>query len=630
MNKDTPNARDFPDTPVFEPRHSIVSRAIIACATIICFTLLGILGNTYMTDALEGDAEAINVAGSLRMQAWRLTATAASEPARLQADIEVLDTTLQSAVLQSALKRHEASALPELHAAVVNQWQQSMRPLLVAAEPSAQPSKQSFREQVPVFVDLLDGIVTSLQHLSERNLAVIHAIQLGTLLVVLVSACLLIFDLRRHLAGPLRQLTTLAHQVSHGDFSGRIRLGSGTELDLLARTLNRMNEELAGLYADMESKVNDKTAELTRSNAALHLLFDSARMLYNQPDDPVRMMARSLAGVRQALGCGPVSLCLNSGAGAGNYAAVTSEGVEPPPYCRLSSCAECPAELPGALLAHGSQLTSFTLHSRHTHFGSLRVEQPANEPLLPWQEQVLVTLADLYAASLSLANLGQHQARLALMEERAVIARELHDSLAQALSAQKLQLARLKRQVELGCGPEELAETREQIEQGLSAAYRQLRELLTTFRIQVNEPGLKPALQATVKVFSRNSGIEINLDYQLDHCPLTPNEEVHCLQIAREAMSNVLKHAQADHCWITLRQDDNGIVSLSIEDDGIGIPDMTSPEGHYGLSILRERASSLSGTLEIARRMDSGTQILAQFPPAYRIAVPKQEHAVYE
>ncbi|MEH6387348.1 type IV pili methyl-accepting chemotaxis transducer N-terminal domain-containing protein [Pseudomonas profundi] len=625
MTQDTIQSTDVSGTADTKPRHSIVSRAIIACAIIICITLLGILGNSYVTSALEGDAEAINVAGSLRMQAWRLAATADADSARLQSHVEKMQATLESPILQAAMDRHRASALPALHEAVVDHWQRGMRPLLVDKTPQI----QSLGEQVPVFVNLLDGIVATLQRLSERNLAMIQRVQLGTLLVVLLSTCALILDLRKHLATPLRQLTALAHQVSRGDFTGRMRAGSGTELDLLASTLNKMNEELASLYADMETKVNDKTAELTRTNAALHLLFESARTLYNQPADPVRMMARSLAAVRQALGCGPVSLCLNSGAGGGNYAAVTSEGSEPPHYCKLSSCAECPADLADSGLECMDRLTSFELHSGSTHLGSLRVEQPVGEPLQAWQEQVLVTLADLYAASMSLANLGQQQARLALMEERAVIARELHDSLAQALSAQKLQLARLKRQVENGCGPSELAETREQIEQGLAAAYRQLRELLTTFRIQVNEPGLKPALQATVKEFSRNSGVDITLDYQLDHCPLSPNEEVHCLQIAREALSNVIKHAQAGQCWIQLKQDDKGIVSVQVEDDGIGIAETTSPEGHYGLSILHERASSLGGTLHIYRREAGGTKILVNFPPDYRIVVPR-EHAAHE
>jgi len=117
----------------------------------------------------------------------------------------------------------------------------------------------------------------------------------------------------------------------------------------------------------------------------------------------------------------------------------------------------------------------------------------------------------------------------------------------------------------------QLDDSVQQIDQGLNAAYRQLRELLTTFRIKVNEPGLRPAVQATIEEFGANSGLQILSDYRLDHCPLTPNEEVHCLQIIREALSNVVKHAEADRCWLSLTQDSNGTIHVRIEDDGIGI-----------------------------------------------------------
>ena len=82
-------------------------------------------------------------------------------------------------------------------------------------------------------------------------------------------------------------------------------------------------------------------------------------------------------------------------------------------------------------------------------------------------------------------------------------------------------------------GQAQLDDSVQQIDRGLNSAYRQLRELLTTFRIKVNEPGLKPALQATIEEFGANSGLHIESDFQLDHCPLTPNEEVHCRSSAR-------------------------------------------------------------------------------------------------
>lgn len=169
----------------------------------------------------------------------------------------------------------------------------------------------------------------------------------------------------------------------------------------------------------------------------------------------------------------------------------------------------------------------------------------------------------------------------------------------------------------------QLDDSVQQIDQGLNAAYRQLRELLTTFRIKVNEPGLRPAVQATIEEFGANSGLQILSDYHLDHCPLTPNEEVHCLQIVREALSNVVKHAEAEHCWLSLMQDNNGTIHIKIEDDGIGIRPEEQRAGHYGLIILLERANSLNGTINIGLRPAGGTLVYLSFPPAYRRLSPE-------
>ena len=600
-------------------RHSIVFNTLVAFVVIIGVSLVSMLASLYLADALEGDAEAINQAGSLRMQAYRLAFTAEhGSQALLYERIETLQQTLRSPSLRSALHRHDGTHLPVLHAAVSLHWEQGMRPLL-----DAQPARlEEYRREAPAFVNELDTFVRTLQEASEGKLSVIRALQAGTLFVIVVIAFVLIYGLHNNLATPLRSLTRMARDIGKGDFSGQVQIPGDTELSLLARTLNQMSQELAGLYADMEQKVDDKTAALTRSNATLQLLFDSARMLYSKPDDPTQMMGAQLSKVQQILDTGPISLCLNRSSEAGSHTAMTSHNLRPPEYCQLPQCEACPVNQTGRLPT-GEELLTFELRSGPDELGSLRVASRTGEPLQPWQTLPLTTLADLFAASLSLARLGQKQARLALMEERAVIARELHDSLAQALAAQKLQLARLKRLMQKQSDQAQLDDSVQQIEQGLNSAYRQLRELLTTFRIKVNEPGLKPALYATVQEFSANSGLQVESDYQLDHCPLTPNEEVHCLQIVREALSNVVKHAEAEHCWLSLTQDSVGTIHVKIEDDGVGIRLEEQRAGHYGLIILRERANSLNGTINIGRRPAGGTLVYLRFPPAYRHISPE-------
>ncbi len=130
------------------------------------------------------------------------------------------------------------------------------------------------------------------------------------------------------------------------------------------------------------------------------------------------------------------------------------------------------------------------------------------------------------------------------MEERATIARELHDFIAQSLSCMKMQVSRLQMQ---GDGlPESSRELLSQIRNELNASWAQLRELLTTFPLlQSTEPGLRPALEASCEEYSANIGFPVKLDYQLPPRLVPSHQAIHLLQIAREALSNALKHSQA-------------------------------------------------------------------------------------
>jgi two-component system nitrate/nitrite sensor histidine kinase NarX len=103
------------------------------------------------------------------------------------------------------------------------------------------------------------------------------------------------------------------------------------------------------------------------------------------------------------------------------------------------------------------------------------------------------------------------------------------------------------------------------------------------------------------------------LDNRLPASLLGPNEEIHVLQIVREALSNVVRHSEAAHAWLSLTATDSGI-EVTLEDDGRGIEARAVPRGHYGLSIMRERAASLRGALEIGPGPAGGTRVRLAFP----------------
>lgn len=209
-------------------------------------------------------------------------------------------------------------------------------------------------------------------------------------------------------------------------------------------------------------------------------------------------------------------------------------------------------------------------------------------------------------------NRAQKQAeQLLLMEERATIARELHDSLAQSLSYLKIQVTLLKRQVDDTAPATSIIRD---IDEGLSGAYTQLRELLSTFRLTIKETHFGEALRVMLSPLEAQSSALITIDNQLSSLHLEAHHQVHLLQLIREAVLNAIKHASATAITVRCQQHDE-TVTISIQDDGLGFDPNDDKLNHYGLAIMTERASRLHGTLTINTAKGEGCTVTLHFTP---------------
>ncbi|OZA11524.1 MAG: histidine kinase, partial [Hydrogenophilales bacterium 17-62-8] len=272
----------------------------------------------------------------------------------------------------------------------------------------------------------------------------------------------------------------------------------------------------------------------------------------------------------------------------------------------------------------GRRVLSLPLQDTEHHYGVLQLEMPPGRELAPWQTQLLDALSRHIGIAIGTARRAEQSRRLSLLEERAALARELHDSLAQSLAYMKIQVSRLKpllpapdpAQTQPGAGGA-ASEVLDELREGLNSAYRQLRELLTTFRLRIEGEGLAAALQTTVAEFSSRGDIPIALEAHLGGCTLSPNEEIHALQIVREALSNVLNHAQAKQAEVKVLCNSDGSVSATIIDDGIGLQQSAGVH-HYGMAIMDERAKHLGGQLSVENLPALGTRVTLHFMPASR------------
>jgi two-component system nitrate/nitrite sensor histidine kinase NarQ len=108
---------------------------------------------------------------------------------------------------------------------------------------------------------------------------------------------------------------------------------------------------------------------------------------------------------------------------------------------------------------------------------------------------------------------------------------------------------------------------------------------------------------------------KIHLHCRIASQALNAQQQVHVLQIIREAVLNAIKHANAQAITIRCEVSPDGNNKITILDDGSGIDSLDEPEGHYGLTIMHERATRLGGALQIGRGALQGTEVCLTFPP---------------
>ncbi len=208
---------------------------------------------------------------------------------------------------------------------------------------------------------------------------------------------------------------------------------------------------------------------------------------------------------------------------------------------------------------------------------------------------------------------GQLQS-LAVVEERARIAREMHDGLAQILGYLSLEVQTLDALVRQGNTEATLGALR-QARERITAAQADVRENILSLRTTLaGDAGLLPSLEQYLEEFSVQTGIDAHLASEVDVSRLSPLAETQLVRIVQEALANVRKHAAARQVQIRLVARD-GCLGVTVTDDGVGFDRV--PNGkHFGLQTMRERAESVGGGLTVTSAPAQGTQVTFWLPLA--------------
>jgi signal transduction histidine kinase len=200
-------------------------------------------------------------------------------------------------------------------------------------------------------------------------------------------------------------------------------------------------------------------------------------------------------------------------------------------------------------------------------------------------------------------------------DERAQIAAYLHDDLAQLLFRLSLQVDIAKRHLSTG-SDDEVAKDLELIRDTKTRTNEMVRALIRDLhRSPLGRAGLGEALKSFTQDVGGSSGVKFNIE--VADLPLPPPIALLMYHISREAVMNALKHSRASNINISLEPHDD-VVDLCIADDGVGFEaEGPGPEGHFGLTMMRDRAQVAGGTFKIESTAGEGTTITATFAQSW-------------
>ncbi len=440
-------------------------------------------------------------------------------------------------------------------------------------------------------------------------------------LAVVVPTAIVAVGVRR-ITKPIGELSRAARQVAEGQFDQRIVAPAGGELEELVEQFNLMAEQLQESYAHLEQKVADRTRELATVNAiaaeasssldlkevlgsALQQILDVMGMergeafrVDEESGDLVLMAHRGLSDeVVRRTSRHPLRACPAGQA--------TEEGK---PVVR--HIAACPAsEWKELMLREGIRLVvSIPLQAKGKRVGVIDLQALTPRAVTPEELSLLTAIGQQIGLAVENARLYEQAQQLAIVRERSRLARDLHDSVTQALYGATLTAEAAARQLSMG-QTDRAAEHLREIRTSTQSALREMRLLIFELRPgALKRDGLAAALQARLEAVEQRGGLATELNV-LGPLRLSAETEVGLYRIAQEALNNVLRHAHARRVVVSLEQR-NSLVTLEVADDGQGFDPAAARSGSgFGLCGIEERAARLGGRLSIDSPPGGGSRV---------------------
>lgn len=608
---------------------NLTAKLVATGVTFLVLALASIGLTLWVTWNLEGGAAAVNEAGRMRMQTYRLALNLSTrhDHAETQAFVESFDESL--ALLESGDPSRPlfvpwSSASRERFAAVQEHWR-GLREVWAAGT----PPEAELRGQADAFVGLVDGFVTSIEDEIARWTAVLHLFQLAMMALAIGSAVAMLYAGYLFVLNPLARLKRGLALVQQGDLSARVEVETRDEFGELSAGFNEMAQTLQELYGSLEQKVVEKTQRLEVKRQRLADLYEVSAFLARAPT--LDALAQGFAEKVRRITRADASSVRWADEGNERYLLLAHDNL-PATLAEDEACLEtasCHCGQASALA--GTRVIPIALatptpldHCRKAGFATvLSVPAKLHDRVLGEfnlffrtatelsgeDRDLLDTLASHLASAIESLRASALEREAAVSEERSLLARELHDSIAQSLAFMKIQVQLLRQATHKqdAAGVERIVG---ELDTGVRECYADVRELLVHFRTRTSEEDIEPALRTTLQKFEHQTGLSTRLEVEGHGVPLAPDVQVQVLHIIQEALSNVRKHAKATQ--VVLRVTPRPHWKFEVRDDGLGFdaendrPDET----HVGLRIMQERAGRIGAHVSVQAQRGQGCRVV--------------------
>jgi two-component system nitrate/nitrite sensor histidine kinase NarX len=619
-------------------RHwSLGAKLALVGAPFLLLALLSTIATLWVSWQLDGGAAAVNEAGRMRMQSYRMSLSiGAGERSALLDQAKGFDASL-SVLRNGDPERPLFVPWDDTVHAKFEVVERDWRSFQSRWIDTVRDDQQALRADTFSFASHIDDLVTGIESHLAYWTAVLHLLQMTMLAMAILGAAVLLYTGYLFVLEPVGQLKQAIEKIQSGDFDARVERVTSDEFGTLADGFNGMAEHLQSMYRHLERKVTEKTALLEEKHERLESLYEVTALVAKATtlDELAQGFVKSIARTSHADG---VALRWSDQSNQ-RYLMLAAHGLPnsmvdaehciDPGHCHCGAVTAVPglrvipiqsmanAGMQHCAMAGFETVVNIPVRLHDRLMGEVDLFFYARVSPSVAERSLLEALSSHLASAMENLRLKALEKEAAVSQERHLLARELHDSIAQSLAFLKIQVA-LMRDALRSEDPAKINEVLEEIDTGVRESYGDVRELLLHFRTRTNTEDIEPALATTLRKFEHQSGMKASLTIEGQGMPLSPDLQIQVLHIVQEALSNVRKHAKATQIWLTVQQ--QPAWRFEVRDDGIGfVPNNDQlDETHVGLRIMMERAQRIGANLEVISTPMHGSAIILTLPmPAH-------------